>query len=70
MAVPDQPPAASGIGLVSMGGGKSALPGLDRLCDQLPRTEVCANSVSGSGEDPSGARNATTVSCLRWHIKA
>ena len=38
MAMPDQPPAASAIGLVSMGGKKSAQLSLNRLCDQLPRT--------------------------------
>ena len=37
MAVPDQPPAASGISLIAMGGEKSVQLGLDRLCDQLPR---------------------------------
>ena len=38
--MPDQPPAASGIGLVSMGGEKSIQLGLDRLRDQLPRTQA------------------------------
>ena len=36
MTVPDQPPAASGISLISMGGEKTIQLGLDRLCDQLP----------------------------------
>ena len=36
MAVPDQPLAASAIGLVSMGGEKSVQLGLDRLRDQIP----------------------------------
>ena len=38
MTVPDQPLAASGIGLVGMGGEKSGHLGLDRLGDQRPRT--------------------------------
>jgi hypothetical protein len=33
MTVPDQSLAASGIGLVSMGGEKSIQFGLNRLCD-------------------------------------
>ena len=40
VAVPDQPPAASAIGLVSMGGEKSAQLSLDRLRDQIPRTQA------------------------------
>jgi hypothetical protein len=35
MAVPDQPPAASAISLIGMGGGKSVQLGFDRLRDQL-----------------------------------
>jgi hypothetical protein len=38
MAMADQPLAASAIGLISMSGEKSGHLGLDRLCDQLPRT--------------------------------
>jgi len=40
MTMPDQPLASSGIGLVGMGGEKSIQLGLDRLCDQLPRTQT------------------------------
>ena len=36
MAMPDQPLATSSIGLVSMGGEKSAQLSLDRLRDQIP----------------------------------
>ena len=38
--MPDQPPAASAIGLVSTGGEKSAQLSLDRLRDQIPRTQA------------------------------
>jgi len=38
MAVPDQPPAASAIGLVSMGGKKRVQFSLHGLRDQLTRT--------------------------------
>ena len=38
MTVPDQALAASGIGLVSMGGEKRVQLGFNRLCNQLPRT--------------------------------
>ena len=38
VAVPDQPPAAGGIGLISIGGEKSGHLGLDRMCNQLPST--------------------------------
>ena len=37
MAMADQPPAASCIGLISMSGEKSVQFSLDRLRDQLPR---------------------------------
>ena len=36
VAMPDQSPAASGIGLIRMRGEKSVQLGLDRLCNQLP----------------------------------
>ena len=36
----DQPPAASAIGLVSMSGEKSVQFRLNRLRDQLPRTQA------------------------------
>ena len=34
--MPDQPPAAGSIGLISMGGEKSVQLSLDRLRDQIP----------------------------------
>jgi len=36
MAVPDQPPAASGNSLIGMSSQKPVQLGLDRLRDQLP----------------------------------
>ena len=51
-----------------MGGEKSVPLGLDRLRNHLPSTLARAKSVSGLGENPSGARYATTVSFVMWHI--
>jgi hypothetical protein len=51
-----------------LGGEKRVQFSLDRLCNQLPSTLARTKSVSGSGENHSGARNATTVSFVMWHI--
>ena len=68
IAVPDQPLVASGIGLASMGGEKSVQLGLDRLRDKLACALPRAKSVSGWAENLSGARYATTLSVVMWHI--
>lgn len=40
VAMPDEPLATSGIGLDSMSGGKSIQLRLNRLRDELPRTQL------------------------------
>ena len=62
MAMPDQPPAASAIGLVSMGGEKSAQLSLDRLRDQIPSAPAQKIRQRVRRKSFQAARNATTVS--------
>ena len=64
MAVPDQPPAASAVGQISMGCEKSVQFRLNRLHDQPPST--LAQRVRR--KSLQAARNATTVSFIMWHI--
>ena len=65
--MPDQPPAASAIGLIRMRGGKSAQLSLDRLRDQLPSTLTPQIRRWVGRKSTQAGRNPTSVAFVMWH---